>query len=122
MRLAEASAKIRFSKKVTRADAKRSIEILTHCLNQIGIDPETGKLDMDRISTGITATQRGRIVTVREIIKSLEEKYGKSIPIESIVEEADKKGFSEDQVDDAIEKLKREAEIFSPKQNFVSRL
>tara|TARA_Y100000034_G_C6895095_1_gene412509 strand:+ start:547 stop:2556 length:2010 start_codon:yes stop_codon:yes gene_type:complete len=122
VRLAEASAKIRFSKKVTRADAKRSIEILTHCLNQIGIDPETGKLDMDRISTGITATQRGRIVTVREIIKSLEEKYGKSIPIESIVEEADKKGFSEDQVDDAIEKLKREAEIFSPKQNFVSRL
>ena len=122
VRLAESSAKARFSKKVTRADAKRAIEILTHCLNQIGIDPETGKLDMDRISTGITATVRGRIVTVREIIKSLEEKHGKSIPVEAIVEEAEKKGFSEDQVEDAIEKLKREAEVFSPKHNFVSRL
>ena len=122
VRLAEASAKARFSKKVTRADAKRAIEILTHCLNQIGIDPETGKLDMDRVSTGITATVRGRIVTVREIIKSLEEKHGKSIPMEAIIEGAEKKGFSEDQVEDAIEKLKREAEVFSPKQNFVSRL
>jgi len=122
VRLSEASAKVRLSKEVKRKDAKRAITILTHCLNQIGIDPETGKLDMDRIVTGITATQRGRIVTIREIIRSLEAQHGKSIPVNVIIEEAGKKGYSEDQVDDAIEKLKREAEIFSPKHNFVSRL
>jgi replicative DNA helicase Mcm len=122
VRLSEASAKVRLSKKVTRADSKRAIEILTYCLTQVGIDPETGKIDIDRISTGITATQRSRIVVIRELIRELEAKHGKSIPIEVVIEEAKKKGYSEDQIDDAIEKLKREAEIFSPKQNFVSRL
>jgi len=38
------------------------------------------------------------------------------------MEEASKKGYNEDQVDEAIERLKREAEIFSPKQNYVSKL
>ena len=89
---------------------------------QVGIDPETGKIDIDRISTGITATQRSRIVVIREIVKDLDVKYNKLIPIEAIFEEASKKGYSENQVEEALEKLKREAEIFSPKQNFVSKL
>jgi len=122
VRLSEASAKVRLSKEVKRKDARRAIDILTHCLMQVGIDPETGKIDIDRISTGITATQRSRVVIIREIIRELETKYGKSIPVESIMEEASKKGYNEDQVDEAIERLKREAEIFSPKQNYVSKL
>ena len=122
VRLSEASAKVRLSKEVKRKDAKRAIEILTNCLMQVGIDPETGKIDIDRISTGITATQRSRIVVIREIIKELDQNYNKLIPIEAIIEEAKKKGYSEDQVEDALEKLKREAEIYSPKQNFVSKL
>ena len=89
---------------------------------QVGIDPETGKIDIDRISTGITATQRSRIVVIREIIRELESKHGKSIPMEAIFEEASKKGYNEDHVEEAIEKLKREAEVYNPKQNFVSRL
>ena len=39
VRLSEASAKVRLSKEVKRKDAKRAIEILTYCLNQVGIDP-----------------------------------------------------------------------------------
>ena len=122
VRLAEASAKVRLSNEVKRKDAKKAIEILTHCLMQVGIDPETGKIDIDRISTGITATQRSRIVVIREIVKDLDVKYNKLIPIEAIFEEASKKGYSKNQVEEALEKLKREAEIFSPKQNFVSKL
>jgi len=122
VRLAEASAKVRLSKEVKRKDAKRAIEILTHCLMQVGIDPETGKIDIDRISTGITATQRSRIVLIRELIKEMDAKYNKIIPIEALIEEAKKKGYSQDQVEDALEKLKREAEIFSPKHNFISKL
>ncbi len=122
VRLSESSAKLRLSKKITKQDAQRATELLTHCLMQVGIDPETGKIDIDRISTGISASQRGRIVSIREIIRELEKKFGKSIPIESILEDASKKNISEDQVDEAIEKLKREAEIFEPKKGFVSKL
>jgi replicative DNA helicase Mcm len=122
VRLSEASAKLRLSKKVTKQDAQRAIELLTYCLMQVGIDPETGKIDIDRITTGISASQRSRIVMIRELIKELEAKFGKSVPVEAVAEEASKRNISEDQVDEAIERLKREAEVFEPKKGFISRL
>ena len=120
VRLAEGAARLRLSKKVARQDAKRAITLLKHCLMQVGIDPETGKIDIDRISTGIPASQRSRIVIVREIIKSLEGKIGKSIPIADIIAEASLKGIDEAQVEEAIEKLSREGFIFQPKRDTVS--
>ncbi len=122
VRMAEASAKIRLDTEVRREDAKRSIDLLDHCLRQIGLDKETGKIDIDRISSGITASQRNRIVIVKEIIGELEKKMGKTIPIEEVVKEAEGKGLPQDQVDEVIEKLKRAGDIFEPKKGFVTRI
>jgi len=122
VRLAEGSARVRLSKKVTRVDSKRSIRLLKHCLMQVGIDPETGQIDIDRISTGISSSQRSRIVTLREIISSLDKKIGKNIPIEEIIAEAAEKGIDEVHVQEAIEKLKREGEIFEPKSGIISKM
>jgi replicative DNA helicase Mcm len=122
VRLAEGSARIRLSKTVTAKDAKRAIRILKHCLMQVGFDYETGKIDIDKISTGITASQRSRIIVVREIINEFEKKGIKTIPIEDIISEAGDKGIKEDQVEDIIEKLKREGEIFEPRRNFLSKV
>ncbi|MAG53053.1 MAG: AAA family ATPase, partial [Nanoarchaeota archaeon] len=122
VRLAEGSARVRLSKTVDRSDAKRAIKILKDCLMQVGFDYETGQIDIDRIGTGITASERGKILGVREIINELEGKIGKVIPIEDIIAEAKEKGIDEDKVNESIEKLKRSGEIFEPKQNFVSRI
>ncbi len=122
IRLAEASARIRLSEQVTQADAQRAIRLVTFCLTQVGIDPETGQIDIDRISTGITANQRSRISVIREIIDHLEKKVGKSIPIEDIVTEAGEKGLSESQVEEVIERFKREGYIFEPKRGQLSKL
>ena len=122
VRLAEASAKIRLSDKVLKADAKRAIEILKHCLMQVGFDYETGQIDIDKITTGITTSQRSRIVIIREIIKSLEDKFGKKIPIEEIISEAANKGVDESYVEESVERLKREGEIFEPVRGSISRV
>jgi len=122
VRLAEGSARVRLSKKVTRADAKRSVRLLKHCLMQIGLDPETGQIDIDRISTGMSSSQRSKIVAVREIISVLSKKIGKSIPMDEILEQASEKGIDESNVQEAIEKLKREGELFEPKPGQISKL
>jgi replicative DNA helicase Mcm len=122
VRLAEANAKIRLSTRVTRKDARKAIELLHYCLKQIGIDPETGKIDIDRISTGVTASQRSRIITIKEIIGELENRIGKTIPIEDIVREAALRKIDEADIDDALEKLKRSGDIFEPKRGFVQRI
>jgi replicative DNA helicase Mcm len=123
VRLAEATAKIRLSDTITRKDAKYAINLLHYCLEQVGMDPETGKIDIDRISTGITTSERSKILGVREIIHELEEKlHAKSIAIEEIIKAAQEKGLSEDKVMESLEKLKRSGDLFEPRKGFISRI
>ncbi len=122
VRLAQASARIRLSDYVERKDAQRAISLMKFCLEQVGLDVETGEFDIDRIVTGITASQRSKIITVREIIRELEERLGKSIPIEEIMKEAKERGIEEAKVEEIIEKLKKEGEIFEPRHGIIRRL
>jgi replicative DNA helicase Mcm len=122
VRLAEASAKVRLSPKVSREDAKRAIDIVHYCLTQIGLDPETGKFDIDRISSGVTASERSNIVIVREIINNIAAKVGKQVPVEDILIEGTTKGLSDEKIMEAIEKLQRSGDIFEPKKGFISKI
>lgn len=123
VRLAEASARVRLSETVTRIDARRAIRILSKCLTEVGLDHETKQIDIDRISTGISARQRNKIFIIREVIKNLEENSGKkTISIEDILAEAADKQVDEASVEEVIEMLKREGEIFEPRRGFVQRV
>ena len=122
MRLSEASAKARLDERVTRKDAKKAIELLDYCLMQVGFDKETGKIDIDRIATGIGASQRSHILVLKDIIAELESKHGKTIPIEEIMMEAKNRGIEEAKVDEAVERLKRSGDVYEPKRNFIGRL
>lgn len=122
VRLSEASAKSRLDDRVTRKDAKKAIELLDYCLMQVGFDKETGKIDIDRIATGITASSRSHILILKDIIGELEAKHGKSIPIEDVVAEAKNRGLDEDKVEEAVERLKRAGDVYEPRRGFVSRI
>ena len=122
VRLAEASARVRLGTKVTVKDAERAINIMMACLEAVGIDPKTGKIDIDMISTGITTSTRSRIVNLREIIVNLTETKGKTIAVGDLIEEANKKDISETEVYDILEKLKKEGELYEPKKGFISRI
>ena len=122
IRLAEGSARVRLSNKVTRADARNAISILKQCLMAVGFDYETGQMDIDRISTGITASTRNKIIVVREIINEIDATGKKTIPIEEIMGMATEKNLTESQVEEVIEKLKREGEIFEPRRGWVSKV
>ena len=122
VRLTEASAKLRLSDKATKNDAKRAIELVQYCLIEVGFDKETGQIDIDRIATGISASQRSHIVLVKEIISDLENKLGKIIPIDDIIEESKNKGVSEGKTEEVLEKLKRVGEVFEPRRGFLSKI
>ena len=77
---------------------------------------------MDRIATGISASQRSHIQVVKEVISELENRLGKTIPIDDIVHEAKERGIEEDKVEEVLEKLKRVGEIFEPRRGFLSRI
>ncbi len=124
VRLSEASAKVRLSPYVLAEDAKRAIELVMHYLNEVGLDQSTGQLDIDRIEVGISTSQRGVILSVKSIIKNEIENLpaGSALPISKVYDDADKMGIDKDKVDNAISTLKKEGEIFEPKQGLIKLL
>src|SRR3989338_1868252 len=120
VRLSEGSARVRLSTKVTRKDARRAIDLLEYCLMQVGFDRKTGRIDIDRISTGIPASTRGKFILIREIINSLEKKVGKKISTQDIIKEASEKGMTPEEIEEAIEKLTRSGDIFEPSPGFIA--
>jgi len=119
VRLAYASAKIRLSETVTREDALRAINLMKYCLHQVGVDPETNELDIDRIVTGITSSERNRVITIRKLIKELEEMHGSNIALADLIDAAKGKGIEESKIEEIIEKMKRDGELYEPKQGII---
>ena len=123
VRLSEASAKIRLSKTVTKKDALKAIEMIDYCLNQIAKDKDTGQIDIDRLTSKITATQRSSIGILKDIIHTLEEQTGqKIIPVEQILHAAQEKNINQETAEDILEKLRRSGDIFEPKKGFIQKL
>ncbi|MBW2986466.1 minichromosome maintenance protein MCM [Candidatus Woesearchaeota archaeon] len=122
IRLAEGYAKLRLDSKVSKKHAQSAIEILDYCLRQVAFDEETGTIDIDRIATAMPASQRNKIIHVKEIINDLENKLGKTIPLEDVMQAASEKGLSDAEVEEMIQKLKRSGDIFEPRRGFISKL
>jgi replicative DNA helicase Mcm len=120
IRMSEASAKLRLSKTVSKEDAQKAIDIMKYYLMQVGYDYESKTFDIDRISGRFTSSQRGKILTVRDVIIDLENRMGKMIPVEEIEKEMGGK-MTRDEIDDAIGKLNSSGDIFSPRRGYVSR-
>jgi len=121
MRLAEAAAKIRLSKKVEMKDAERSINIMRFSIQQLGYDYETGKIDIDR-TEGVSASQRSKIHIILDIIDELEKKIGKPVPKEEIIAAAEDQGLKAETTEDLLRRLKSEGSIFEPKLNYLESI
>ena len=74
------------------------------------------------VSTTISASQRGKISLLRDIIEQLESRIGKTIPLEDVIAEAEEKGITEDKVEEIIDRMKREGLVFEPKTGFIQRI
>jgi DNA replicative helicase MCM subunit Mcm2 (Cdc46/Mcm family) len=119
VRLAEASARIRLSDTVEREDANRVIEIVRSCLEDIGLDPETGELDADVIETGTSKSQRDRIKNLKTLIGEIEEEYDEGAPVERVLERAEEAGMDRSKAEHEIDKLKTQGEVYEPKNDHL---
>jgi len=88
---------------------------------QVGYDYETKTFDIDRIATGMSTSQRGKVLLVRETLSRLESRLGKFIPIEEIIKELEGKLEIKD-VDESLDKLTISGDIFHPRKGFVQRM
>jgi len=108
------------SDEVTPDDASRIIKIVKDSLLQVGVDPETGRLDADWIAVGTTKTRRDRAKIIRDIVRGLiKEHGGDACPIEEVYEHAQSDGIERQRAEEIIEGLLRDGTFFSPKHGMI---
>lgn len=81
IRLSEASAKIKLKETVDKEDAEKAVRLQMACLKEVGVDPETGEMDVDIVGGGTPKSDRDKIQRVTEEIKNLEEEYAGQAPL-----------------------------------------
>jgi replicative DNA helicase Mcm len=122
VRLAEASARVRLADEVTEADANRVIDIVRSCLQDIGVDPETGEFDADVVETGTSKSQRDRIRGIKEVIAEMQDEYENGAPLEEVLDAAEAEGMERSKAEHEIETLKQKGEIYQPSQDHFRTL
>ena len=121
IRLSEAHAKIRLSDEVKREDAKRAIELLKISMMQVGYDEESQSFDIDKITTGISSSKRGKILLLKETISQLESKVGKLISLEELDKAIEGK-ISKDELEEGLNQLSKSGDIFKPKKGYIQKI
>ncbi len=116
VRMTEASAKLRLSDKTNKEDAERAVRLMLSFLKEFGYDEKTNVFDIDRIQSDTSASERTKIHKIREMIRRLTKEFVDGVvSFEAIVEEAKKEKIEENDVDEIVEWLKRNGELFEPR-------
>ncbi|HMK46443.1 MAG TPA: minichromosome maintenance protein MCM [Methanocella sp.] len=119
VRLAEASARMRLSDQVTSADVERTIRITMTSLKQVGMDKDTGKLDIDILNVGVGKSQRDRIKSIKHMLEELMKDYPEGVPIEIFMDKAAENGLDKTKVEKELKTMRTVGELFEPKNGLI---
>jgi replicative DNA helicase Mcm len=122
IRLAEASAKIQLRNTVTKEDALRSINLMKASLREFGFEPETGKIDIDRLEGRVTATERGKIRVMLDVIEELTKTLGKKMPKVEIVKLAKMRGLKDFDIEKMLNELKNSGDLFESSPGILEKI
>jgi len=111
IRLAEAHAKMALKNEVTAEDAAEAIRLMKSMLESVGIDVESGEVDVDVIMTGKPKSTREKFLILEDIIKELAKEEG-CAKIRDIVSKARQRGLEEKFVEEALRKMRKEGLIY----------
>ncbi len=122
VRLAEAHARMALKPVVTEEDAEEAIRLMSVMLKTVGMDVETGRIDIDTLMVGRPRSQQEKLRILMEIIDELLEasEEGK-VAIKDIIKAGKEKGLTKQFILDTIRKLKRSGELYEPEYGYIAK-
>ncbi len=118
VRLSEASARVRLSNTVEKEDTDRAIRLLRTSLQELVTDKETGKLDIDMLTSGQSTSQINQLKGVLGIVQRLNQEHDKVL-LEQVFDEAQKLGIDREKTREIISKLKRQGDLYEPSLGII---
>ncbi|CCC80950.1 minichromosome maintenance protein MCM [Thermoproteus tenax] len=122
IRLTIAEAKMRLSPIATAEDAERAIRLYLAFLKSVGIDMESGVVDIDSVMTGVPASRREAYIKLSELIRRLEEAAKGPVKLEVLLDEAEKAGVPRADAQRLVELMIRNGELYTPRPGYVKRI
>ncbi|MEM2203196.1 MAG: Minichromosome maintenance protein MCM, partial [Sulfolobales archaeon] len=113
IRLTEAHARMRLSSIATEEDAAEAIRLMRTMLESVGIDIESGSLDIDTIMTGKPKSRREKMLLIEDIIKDLSGKSQTGCAnVKEILSRAKEHGIEEEIAEKMLSQLLKEGILY----------
>jgi replicative DNA helicase Mcm len=121
VRLAEARAKMALRSTVTREDAQASVRLMEESLRMVALDRVTGKIDIDRLVSTMSAAQRSSSDIILKAMRDMEAEGTSTVNEDALIQRVEAMGLSKERAQEVIKKLLAEGILFNPREGKIRR-
>ncbi|MHA1637954.1 MAG: minichromosome maintenance protein MCM [Candidatus Thorarchaeota archaeon] len=121
VRLSEARARMALRSKVTKEDAQAAVHLMEESLRMVALDRITGKIDIDRLVSKMSAAQRSSSDTILKAMRDMEAEGTSTVNEDQLIERVGSMGLSKERAEEVIKKLVAEGILFNPSQGKIRR-
>jgi replicative DNA helicase Mcm len=121
VRLAEARARMALRPKVTKEDAQAAVRLMQESLRMVAFDTVTGKIDIDRLVSKMSAAQRSSSDIILKAIKDMEAEGTPVVSEDALIQRVTSMGLSKERAEEVIRKLVAEGILFNPREGKIKR-
>ncbi|OLS30336.1 MAG: hypothetical protein ThorAB25_10370, partial [Candidatus Thorarchaeota archaeon AB_25] len=119
VRLSEARAKMALQSKVTKEDAQAAVRLMEESLRMVALDRITGKIDIDRLVSKMSASQRSSSDIIIKAIRDMESEGTSTVNKDALIQRAVSMGLPRERAEEVIEKLLAEGILYSPREGKI---
>ncbi len=119
VRLSEARAKMALRSKVTKEDAQAAVRLMEESLRMVALDRITGKIDIDRLVSKMSASQRSSSDIIIKAIRDMESEGTSTVNKDALIQRAVSMGLPRERAEEVIEKLLAEGILYSPREGKI---
>jgi replicative DNA helicase Mcm len=121
VRLSEARARAFLRDRILVEDTQAIVRLFTISMQEVGIDTETGKMDIDILMTGKSRNQNDRMQIILSTVKDMERQVDVVEETELIKAVSTKVEVSESDARSLIQQMLKEGLLYQPKPGHVKR-
>jgi DNA replicative helicase MCM subunit Mcm2 (Cdc46/Mcm family) len=107
--------------KVNKEDAQAAVRLMEASLRMVALDSITGKIDIDRLVSKMSAAQRSSSDIILKVMRDLESEGTSTIDEEALLQRVQSMGLPRDRAEQVIKKLVAEGILFHPREGKVRR-
>ncbi|MEM2385373.1 MAG: Minichromosome maintenance protein MCM, partial [Candidatus Bathyarchaeia archaeon] len=121
IRIAEARARAALRKHVTVEDAEAAIIIMEKSLRQIGLDVQTGNMDVGLLVTGMPKSLREKMDAIITLLIETQKETG-MVEEKWLLDELESKyKIGKSEAKKILTQLKREGAVFEPREGYLKK-